>query len=277
MKKIFLLAIAFVMAACGGDEEVSNNQQQPTEWDTVTIRFSPYQVSEMTRAAISEYCTHLDVWITDGETTQDFHQATGDDGFGSLSMTLNLTKSYTLYAVAHKANGPATLSNGVIAFPDDKVTHSFFVSRQFTPTKGMSLELMMNRIVAQFSFTTTDQVPDWCKTMRFTISNVYDRWNVSTGGTHQLDRVSTFNNFTTKNDGTVTFNIYAIVTDASTNHTILVEGLNADGDVQETHTLNNVPLQINHRTVATGVFFSDAASSFSFQAQDWGADIDFGF
>ena len=267
-----------VLAACGGDDEVTNSQQ-PQEWDTVTFYFAPrYDVEMMTRAtAISDYVTHLDVWITDGTTTQEFHQATGDDGFGAVSLTLNLTKSYTLYAVGHKANGPATLSNGVIAFPDDKVTHSFFVSRDFTPTKGMSLELMMNRIVAQFSFTTTDQVPDWCKTMRFTISNVYDRWNVTTGGTHQLDRVSTFQNFSTKNDGTVTFNIYAIVTDAQTLHTIVVEGLDAQGDVQETHTLNNVPLQINHRTVATGVFFSDAASSFSFQAQDWGADIDFGF
>lgn len=280
MKKLLFFASLFALAACTND--VKEEQSVTDETTTVTIGFSGFQIEQtaMSRAAISvtDYTTHLDIWIYEsGNEFASFHQATGDEGFGSLSVTLSLAKTYTLYAVAHKANGPATLSDGVISFVDDKVTHSFFVKQTFTPTKGMSLNLTMNRIVAQFQFTTADAVPDWCKTMRFTISNVYDRWNVNTGGTHQLDRVSTFQNFSTKADGTVTFNIYAIVTDESTNHDILVEGLNADGEVKEYHQFEDVPLRNNYRTIATGNFFTDAASSFSFLAEEWGSDIEYNF
>ena len=276
-KTIIFAALAAVMCACSNDEQ----SLESDELVDVSIGFSgfTYQQVAMTRTdgQVSDICTHLDIWLSDGTTTTAYNQATGDDGFGSLSVTLSLAKTYTIYAVAHKANGPATLSDGVISFVDDKVTHSFFVKQTFTPTKGMNLNLTMQRIVAQFQFTTADAVPDWCKTMRFTISNVYDRWNVNTGGTHQLDRVSTFQNFSTKADGTVTFNIYAIVTNESTNHDILVEGLNADGEVKEFHQFEDVPLRNNYRTIATGNFFTDAASSFSFLAEEWGSDIEYNF
>ena len=276
-KTILFAALAAVMCACSNDEQ----SLESDELVDVSIGFSgfTYQQVAMTRTdgQVSDICTHLDIWLSDGTTTTAYNQATGDDGFGSLSVTLSLAKTYTIYAVAHKANGPATLSDGVISFVDDKVTHSFFVKQTFIPTKGMNLNLTMQRIVAQFQFTTADAVPDWCKTMRFTISNVYDRWNVNTGGTHQLDRVSTFQNFSTKADGTVTFNIYAIVTNESTNHDILVEGLNADGEVKEYHQFEDVPLRNNYRTIATGNFFTDAASSFSFLAEEWGSDIEYNF
>ena len=280
-KNVFFLAAALAAMCVACTNDSVEFVEQNDEMVDVTIGFGGFTFDEesMTRTAspVSDICTHLDIFLSDGTTTTAYNQATGDTGFGSLSLTLNVSKTYTLYAVAHKANGAATLSEGIISFPDDKVTHTFFISRQFTPTKGMSLNLTMQRIVAQFSFTTTDQVPEWCKTMRFTISNVYDRWNVSTGGTHQLDRVSTFQNFSTKADGTVTFNIYAIVTDAQTLHTVLVEGLDAQGDVQESHQFTNVPLRNNYKTVASGAFFTDASSTFSFLADDWGADIDYDF
>ena len=281
MKKVLLLLVAVSMlAAC--EKESSNQQSVTDETTTVTIGFSGFQIEQtaMSRAAtsVTDYTTHLDIWIYEsGNEFASFHQATGDEGFGSLSVTLSLAKTYTLYAVAHKANGAATLTDGVISFPEDKVTHSFFVSNEFTPTKNMSLNLTMNRIVSMFQFVTTDEVPDWCKTMRFTLNNVYDQWNVSTGGTHQLNRVSTFQNFTKQNDGTVIFNIYAIVANTSTNHDILIEGLNEDGDVLEYHTLKDVPLRNGYKTVATGAFFTDAASSFSFKAEDWPANIDYDF
>ena len=280
MKKILLLAGALLsLAACS--EMSDDARTEPVE---VTIGFSGFSYEQQgmdTRAAtaVGDYATKLDIWISDGETVTPYQQEAGQEGFGTLSLTLNRLKEYTLYAVAHRVtSGHATLSNGVIAFPDDKVTHSFFVSRVFTPTKGMQLDLTMSRIVSQFSFNTTDAVPDWCKTIRFTIYNVYDRWDVAGYGTHQLDRVSTFTGFTTHDGGTVTFNIYAIVTDASTNHDILVEAFEEGAtEPREYHLFEDVPLRNNYRTMATGQFFTDAASSFSFKAEDWADVVDYDF
>lgn len=286
MKRFLLiLGVLPLLAACSAPIINTEEDTAPVgslEGDSVTftISFTPYEQSPMTKAAtsISDYCTALDVWIYEsGSEVSSYHQSSTDDGFGSLSVTLNVTNTYTLYAVAHRCTSAATIADGIISFPDDKLTHSFFFSNTFTPTKGMSMNCLMNRIVAQFQFVTSDEVPDWCKTMRFTIYDIYDRWNVATGGTHSLDRVSTFENFTTKNDGTVTFNIYAIVTSSNTPHDVLVEALNADGDVVEQHLFEDVPLRNGYKTAATGNFFTDAAATFSFTAEEWQNNTNYNF
>ena len=270
-----------LLAACSSDKV--EEPQNPDDLVEVKLNLKGFslETEAMTRAATSvgDYVTKLDIWLYEsGNEFASFQQESSDSDFGSLSLTLNLTKEYTIYAVAHRNSvGHATLSNAVISFPEDKITHTFFVNQTFTPTRGMSLQLTMQRIVAQFSFNTTDAVPDWCKTMRFTISNVFDRWNVSTGGTHQLNRVSTININSTRDDGSVTCNVYAIVTSENTNHDILVEALDANGKVQESHQFTAIPLMNNRRTIATGAFFTDAASGFSFLAQDWGEETTVNF
>ena len=273
MRKNLLFALAAgLLCACSSDK-VEEPQNHDNLVDVnLNLKGFTFETEAMTRAtSVGDYVTKLDIWIYEGANEfVSFQQEAGQDGFGSVSLTLNLTKEYTIYAVAHRNSvGHATLSNAVISFPEDKVTHTFFVKQTFTPTKGMSLNLTMNRIVAQFSFVTTDAVPDWCKALRFTISDVYDRWNVNSGCTHQINRVSTINITSTKPDGSVTCNVYAIVTNENTNHNILVEAIDANGEVQESHQFTNIPLKNNRRTIATGAFFTDAASGFSFLAQDW--------
>ena len=288
MKKttLFALLAGMMLAGCSSDQfeeesEMVNGQSSMVNGVNVTLHFTRFQIEQqsMTRATdVSEYVTHLDIWIYEsGSEIGAYHQATSSEGFGSLSLTLNCTKSYTIYAVAHKANGAATLSDGVISFPDDKVTHSFFYSDTFTPTENMQKVCSMNRIVAQFKFTTTDAIPAYVKQMRFTVSGVYNKWNVTSGAYNQLDRVSTINVTSTKPDGTITCNVYAIVTDANTMHNILVESLDETEQVRESHLFENVPLRNGYITNATGNFFTDAPSSFSFVADEWQTNTDYAF
>ena len=274
MKKIGFFALAaMVLTACSQDESESVfNDGTVLNQKEVTLTFSPYEVSAMTRTAtsISNYCTHLDVWITDGVTTTDLHQSSTDANFGTVTATLNNTATYTLYAVAHKCTSDASMSGGIISFPDDKVTHSMFYTTTFSPATTTSLNCEMQRIVAQFRLETTDAVPDECKKVRITIDGVYDRWNVTTGGTHQLNRVSTVNISSTATDGTVVFNVFAIVTDESTNHNVTVEALDAnDAAVQTPRVFANVPLRIGYKTTYRGALFTDASMSMSFTCDDW--------
>ena len=267
MKRIGFLALAaMVLTACSSDnEELRINSEESTE---VTLTFSPYDVSPMTRTAtsIAEVVNHLDVWITDGMTEVSAHQTNTDDGFGTIILTLDKTKTYMLYAVAHKADG-ATLNDGVISFTNDKVTHSMFYSTTFTPATTTSLSCLMNRIVADFRLDITDDVPSAVKKLRFTVSGVYDRWHVADGGTHQLDRTSTINY---PANATPVFNIYAITTDAQTAHTVTVEALDANDGVVQTRTFFDVPLRNGYRTTYRGTFFTDATFSSSFTVEnDW--------
>ena len=269
-KFVFFMLAAIVAAGCSSSEEktVLNGSAVET---SVLLTFSPYEVDAMTRTAtsISNYCTHLDVWITDGESTTAVHQSSSDSDFGSLSVTLDKTKTYTLYAVAHKCASDATLTDGVITFPDDKVTHSMLYTTTFSPATTTSLSCEMQRIVAMFRLETTDAVPDECQKIRFTITDVFDRWSVTDGGTHQVNRVSTVAITSTANDGTVAISIYAIATDAQTLHTVTAEALTESDDVIQSRVFENVPLRNGYKTTYRGTFFTDTDMSMSFTCDDW--------
>lgn len=254
--------MAALCVACSSGED-ERQVSEPTE---VTLTFSPYQMEAITRGAVSiaDVVNHLDVWITDGTTEVDAHQTNTDANFGTITATLDKTKTYTMYAVAHKADG-ATLSDGVVSFTDDKVTHSMFYSTTFSPATTTSLSCLMTRIVADFRMEITDEIPTAVKKLRFTVSEVYDRWNVSTGGTHQLDRTSIIN----YNGTSAVFNIYAIVTDAQTTHTVTVTALDENDQEMQTRTFADVPLRNGYKTNYRGTFFIDTSMTMSFTVGDW--------
>ena len=260
-----------VLTACSNEQEESvfNGSTAKNETE-VTLTFSPYEVTQMSapsrRAAtsISNVVTHLDVWLVEGDNVTDIHQTTATEGFGTITATLDKTKTYTIYAVGHKADG-ATLTDGVISFTDDKVTHSMFYTTTFSPATTTSLSCLMTRIVADFRLEITDDIPAECKSFRFTVAGIFDRWNVSTGGTHQLDRTSIVNYGGTS----AIFNVYAIVTDAQTTHDITVTALDENDQEVQTRTFAAVPLRNGYKTTYRGTFFIDTPMSMSFNVNDW--------
>ena len=267
MKKLFIMACAVAMLTACSSDNGEEQRVKSEEFTEVVLTFSPYEQTAMTRSAtsVATVVTHLDVWLYEsGSEVTAIHQSSSDDGFGTITATLDKTKTYTLYAVGHKADG-ATLSDGVISFTDDKVTHSMFYTTTFSPATTTNLSCLMNRIVADFRLDITDDFPAECKSLRFTIANVFDRWNVSTGGTHSLDRVSTISYGGTSS----IFNVYAIVTDAQTTHDITVEALDANSDVLQTRTFMNVPLRNGYKTTYRGTFFIDTPESAGFTVDDW--------
>ena len=269
MKKIGFFALAaMVLTTCSSEsEEPSALNGSPVENGTVTINFSPYQMEAMTRSAVSiaDVVTKLDVWIYEnGSEVTSVHQSTSDADFGSVSVTLDKTKTYTLYAIGHKADG-ATLADGVISFTDDKTTHAMYYTTTFSPATTTSMSCLMNRIVADFRLEITDDIPTNAVKFRFTIASVFDRWNVTTGATHGINRVSTINYVGTS----AIFNIYAITTDAQTLHTVTVEALDENDAVIQERVFENVPLRNGYKTNYRGTFFIDTPMSMSFTVNDW--------
>ena len=272
MKKLlFLATICAAFCACAND---ASEVMEDEETELVTLTFSPYEQSAMartTRAAssIAGIVTHLDVWITDGTTTQDIHQTSADANFGSLSVTLDKTKTYTLYAIGHKADG-ATLADGVISFTDDKVTHAMFYTTTFSPATATSLSCLMERIVGLFKLTTTDAVPDDVTKVEFALGSTPTRWNVAGYGVNPQERTVSFNNITTFSDGTVSFLMY-IIADAneSTNYTITATAYRSDNSIKQTRTFENVPIRNGYRTTYQGSFFIDTPMTMTFTVDDW--------
>ena len=258
----FWAAMAAMYVGCSSESD-ERRVSEPTD---VVLTFSPYDVSPMTRTAVSiaDVVNHLNVWLVNGDDVIALQQTNSDAGFGTITATLDRTKTYTLYAVGHKADG-ATLSDGVISFTDDKVTHSMFYTTTFSPSTTTNLSCLMTRIVADFRLEITDDIPTSAVKFRFTIASVFDRWNVTTGATHGIDRVSTINYGGTS----AIFNVYAIVTDAQTTHDIIVEALDENDGVVQSRTFADVPLRNGYKTNYRGTFFIDSQFTSSFTVNDW--------
>lgn len=273
-KNLFFALAAVLLAACSESENPEPLTQNP-EPTTVTLTFSPYEMSAMTRAAtsIASICTHLDVWITEGTNTTEVHQTSIDASFGTVSVSLNRLKTYTLVAVAHKANGAATLTNNIIAFPDDKVPHSMIYKTTFSPGTTTSLSCLMTRIVGQFVFQIADEVPDDARHMRFNFGEVNNRWNISTNvSTNAAERISTFENFSRTAEG-ASFTLYIMpgnLTDTD-EVDVTVTATYANGDEYESKTFTGVPIKAGYRTTYHGQFFTTEAVEGAFTVEDWTA------
>ena len=151
MKKknlIMSIALASIVCSCQKAELIEEEiTETSTQLDSVTIHFStPYTIEPFTRTAtsIAPIVSHLDVYLIEGTNTYGFHQIQTDDDFGTLRVNLDRTKTYTLVAVAHKCNGNATISDGIITFPDEKVSHSMIYTTTFSPAVSMRLLMMFS-------------------------------------------------------------------------------------------------------------------------------------
>ena len=264
VKALAVVAIA-ALTACTNDGagEVMNN-----EIAEVRMTFSPYEVEPLTRAVVADYATRLDVWIYDGDTeVQAVHQQSTDEGFASLSVRLEKAKTYTVYAVAHKAAGAATLSNGVVSWPDDKVTHSFFYSQTFSPATTTTLNCLMERIVGNFRLEITDKVPDDVVRLTVDMGESPTRWDVGGFGVNAVSRVSSFS-LTAGSTPTVSVFIIADGEKAES-YDIAVTAYDGEDAVVQQRVFTDVPIRAGYRSTYRGAFFTEAVGSMSFTVSDW--------
>ena len=274
MKKLFLLLAGYALLSSCSQDEKNVLDSYSDDFDTkVTLSFSPYSMDAMTRAAtsIASVVMHLDVWLYEsGSEVTAIHQTTADADFGTVSVTLDKTKTYTIYAVGHKAEGAASLANGIISFPNEKVTHAMFYTTTFTPATATSLSCLMERIVGLFKLTTTDAVPDDVTKVEFALGSTPTRWNVAGYGVNPQERTVSFNNITTFSDGTVSFLMYIIAAEnEATNYTITATAYRSDNSVKQTRTFENVPIRNGYRTTYQGSFFTDTPVTMTFTVDDW--------
>lgn len=270
MKKTVIMMTAVLVAiaaltACTNDGagEVLND-----ETAEVRMTFAPYEVEPMTRAAVADYATRLDVWIYDGETeVQAVHQQSTDEGFASLSVRLEKSKTYTVYAVAHKAAGAATLSNGVVSWPDDKVTHSFFYSHSFSPATTTTLSCLMERIVGNFRLEVTDKVPEGVARMTVDVGVSPTRWNVAGYGENAVSRVSSF---TPAVGSSPTLSVFLLAgSEEAEIYDITVTAYDGEDAVVQQRVFEDVPIRAGYRSTYRGSFFSSGVVSMTFTVNDW--------
>lgn len=265
MKYYALAVVAMAMlTACTNDgaSEVMNDKTAE-----VRMMFSPYDVEPMMRGAVADYATRLDVWVYEGGTeVQAVHQQSTDDGFASMSVRLEKAKTYTVYACAHKAAGAATLSNGVVSWPDDKVTHSFFYSQSFSPATTTTLNCLMERIVGNFRLEIADKVPEGVARMTVDLGVSPTRWDVAGYGENAVSRVSSF---TPAVGSSPTLSVFLLAGSEEEKQDVTVTAYDATDAVVQQRVFSDVPIRAGYRSTYRGEFFTGAMASMSFTVSDW--------
>ena len=253
-----------MLTACTNDGagEVFNN-----ETAEVRMTSSPHEVEPITRAAVADYATRLDVWLYEGGSeVQAVHQQSTDEGFASLSVRLEKSKTYTVYACAHKAAGEASLSNGVVSWPDDKVTHSFFYSQSFSPATTTTLNCLMERIVGNFRLEVTDKVPEGVARITVDVGVSPTRWNVAGYGENAVSRVSSF---TPAVGASPTLSVFVLAGDEEEKLDVTVTAYDATDAVVQQRVFEDVPIRAGYRSTYRGAFFTEADEVMTFTVNDW--------
>ena len=270
MKKILLFAAAAMLVGCVTDPNVF----PPEDQEDVNIFFAPAKAPAQTETTptLSDFCTHLDVWFIEGGETIDVHQSSTDANFGTLSLTLNKTKTYQMVAVAHKCDGNATLSNNIITFPDDKITQSMVGKVTFSPSTDTDIDAVMTRIVGQFRLEITDAVPDNVAKIDFSIAQTGTRWNISTNAaTNVINREASVAVTSRHQDGSATVIIYIIPDDLTQAYTydIHVAAKTSADVIVEERDFDDVQIRAGYKTTYSGQFFVTTPMSFGFTVSDW--------
>lgn len=273
-----VLAALCLLVSCSSDKvEDDNIIRKESEFLMVEMTFSPYDQEPLTRAAVSiaDVVTHLDVWIYEsGTEVTAVHQASGDALFGSMSLTLDKTKTYTIYACGHRATAAASLANGIITFPNDKVVEAMYYTTTFSPSTTTSLSCLMQRIVGKFILESTDALPDYADHIRLTIGNTATRYGV--GGTLEnvINREVNFTSLSSRQDGTILMSTNILSTTGGATFDILLQVFDADNNERQSRLFQNVPIRNNYRTTYRGIVFRNVnIDDMVFTVNDW-QDLD---
>ena len=278
MKKYFLLAVVATMFAACTNEYTSYTGVVENEKAKVIISFAP---EVMTRATVpvGDVVNRLDVWLFEGDATAavgqtevvaESHQTKDDDGFGSLSVTLDKDRTYTLYAVGHKESTSTSISGGVVSFPDTKKLQTLYYTRTFTPSETTTLSCMMKRAVGAFRIVFNDEVPEDVKKLSISTTQTPTQWSFP-----QLAGVTPSGNYTVEwtkwskdKDGMLYFTVYVLGSDTETHYDFVVTAYGEDSSVLKLRTFTSVPIRNNYMITYRGSFFLDTPFSSTFTVDD---------
>lgn len=262
MKKYFALAVAATMLTACTNEYTSDTDVVENEKAKVMISFAP---EAMTRATVpvSDVVNRLDVWLFEGDATaavgqstavSESHQVKGDDGFGSLSVTLDKNRTYTLYAVGHKESAATSISGGVVSFPDTKKLQTLYYTTTFTPSTTTTLACVMKRAVGAFRIVFNDEVPEDVKKISISTTQTPTQWSfpLLAGVTPSDSYTVGWTKWSKDKDGMLYFTVYILGSDTETQHDFVVSAYGEDGSVLKSRTFTSVPIRNNYMITYRG-------------------------
>ncbi|MBQ0048779.1 MAG: FimB/Mfa2 family fimbrial subunit [Bacteroidales bacterium] len=291
---IGLIALGMLVSSCQGGNEISPNEgvgqeEQSMAQSEKTFSFSvtnyeQQSLSDVSRSSASgTVLPHLALCVfnAEGKQVRDIRQATGEEGYGTFSLTLPYGE-YTILAIGHSGTR-AMRTNGIdqISFEENHVPDCFVktLSLKVDSTTPSQQPLTLSRCVACFTVKCSNGIPDEMMAMEYEAEGGGIVLNGLTGYCYRTEKRTGRIDFSgTKNRNTTqTINLYAFLPAAEGTMTFTLRAVDGAGEVLQSRTFSDVSMRHNLRTIYTGDFFTntgeeeekDINSSFTIQLADY--------
>lgn len=287
MKRSIDFVVALMAAMVIGCSSENDEQRVVYEPEEVTLTFCPYEMEpegnadaisgQVTKrattravASIAGVVSRLDVWIYEGgsEVTA-VHQVSTDAGFGTVSVSLDRTKTYTVYAMGHNSDEAATLADGAVSFANDNIKESMFYTTTLSPASASALSCEMQRVVGKLRIETTDNVPDGASYVTLGVAGAATKWNVNCTLGGLTGRTIRINGLGSRVGQTVALNCHLLSTSTgATNYDVVVTLYDGNDGVLMQRTFSAVPIRNGYKTTYRGKLFTGGVTA-AFTVGDW--------
>lgn len=280
-----LIGLAAVSVSCSDDISVSEKSK-------VSLNVQAFGIESIAFSRASEsqppHRIVFKAFDSNGDVAYQDIQASGDEGFGSLDFELS-PGEYTFVAVAHDVSNavtdPATaaaiVSKEQATMPEALVQDAFSKTMNVTvkPGEAFSANMTLPRIVSRLEIIMNDAIPLGTKTMKITANTAGTTlsgnasFNPSTGlalSNWQYVKETDISSAINVKGAGMGLQLFLPADEQTIN--VTATAYDADGKEIISHTLTDVPMKRNRKTVAKGNFFTaGGASTFSFSTA-WEAE-----
>ena len=281
MKKIMMaMAAAVMLLACSNEPEevVMVKTEEPTDtMQRVTLTFSFPQVTQqaMTRGSLSE-TSLTDLWLFDfigDDLMQTIHQASTDEGFGSMAVTAE-TGEHSFCFVASRGTNP-TVTDGEIVWEKPSDTFWQNVILNVTPQTATAQAVELQRVATRLRISITDEVPATLKKLSIVADAWHNGIDAKTGEpTTATSRTATINVPASYvgTTGQLAASIFGLCGDDYTTD-VTVTALGDNDAAIASVSLADVPMARNTTTNYSGPLFTRQPTFTLTTADDWGEEV----
>ena len=274
------MAAASMLLACSNEPEEVMTMKAGEMSDTmrtveITFNFPQVEVLPMTRGTLAE-ASMTDLWLFDfmgEELKQTIHQASTDDGFGSVAVTAE-TGEHRFCFVASRGS-EAVVDGGVITWGKPSDTFWQNVILNVTPQTATAQAVELQRVATRLRISITDEVPATLKKLSVVADTWYCGLDAKTGQpTTASERATTINVPASYigTTGSLAASIFGICgNDYTTN--VSVTALDASDAAIATVSLDDVPMAKNKTTNYSGPLFTRRPTFTLTAADAWGEEV----
>ena len=277
-----VMVASWMLSACLGpviDEPVESKSRVVVDVRTFSLGFEEFEAKTGNTPA-----TRLSFAVFDTKGTlvgTAIHQESSDESFGTFELEL-YPGNYTLVAVAHNGDADAVITSPTsVSLPGTTFTDTFTKVQNLTVESGKDCNLSMTlpRVTSAFVLRLAATPPANVKEIKVIVNTggfLLSQVNPSTLGINPETGLASNNWKFTHTipiaDISKDLLLYFIGQNNPTAVNIKATAYATDGTEIISHTLNNVSLVPNRKTIATGNFFkSQGSGSFTF-GSTWNPD-----